>query len=295
MKAAIFAHYDPGERVDPHVIYYLRALRDTVDQLLLVSTARLSPEMVTELEAMGLEVYLRDNRGLDFSSYAAGLERLELSRLDGLLLCNDSVYGPLTPLRAVLEQFSTLSSDFGCITSSHEIATHAQSYFLWFGRSVLESDAFRDFWRGVEPLASKRDVIRRYEVGLSQRLIKAGFPLTVYARHEAGGQTADLSTLATQALRTFARRWRSTDFWRDVRDVLLLRSRPSVNPTQVQWRDLLATDRCPFIKVELLRDDPKGGLVRDELLRILRARTDYPVALIESHLARFSTEGRASG
>jgi hypothetical protein len=68
--------------------------------------------------------------------------------------------------------------------------------------------------------------------------------------------------------------------------------RPPYNPTHLQWRQVLESG-VPFVKVELLRDNPMGvdtGLVMDWL----ETHTAYPVEFIHNNVARTRLRRRAA-
>ncbi|WP_439107106.1 rhamnan synthesis F family protein [Congregibacter sp.] len=48
---------------------------------------------------LGINVLVCETFGYDFMSYRLGIEQLFLAAFDELLLCNDSVYGPVYTLR----------------------------------------------------------------------------------------------------------------------------------------------------------------------------------------------------
>ena len=119
---------------------------------------------------------------------------------------------------------------------------HLQSWFLAARRALLASACWRDFWSGVVPQPTKDDVISRYEVGLSEQVMAAGFRIA--ALYDAGREAPpgwrdvvpDLS-----AQRPFAT-------WRLLRKI----RRPFHNPAELLPRRLLAAG-IPYAKVSLLR------------------------------------------
>jgi lipopolysaccharide biosynthesis protein len=64
---------------------------------------------------------------------------------------------------------------------------HLQSAFLAFQKPVIQSDAFQSFWNQLESWPRKRDLIKKYEVGLTVSLQKAGFKIeSLYTQHANG-------------------------------------------------------------------------------------------------------------
>lgn len=283
-RAAIIAHYDPAGVVDPHVGYYLDALDGVCGRIVLVTTSRLASHALEYLASKAITVIQRENVGYDFMSYRAGLRLLADDAYDEIIICNDSVYGPFRPLADLFAEMGKKSCDFWGITESREIHPHLQSYFLVFRRRVVESDAFGRFWRGVRPLSRKKEVIQRYEVGLTRTLATEGFRGASYCRIQVDGWqmlgklhrhlTPDSVLLR---LRGLVRLFKQAVSNRGV----------SCNVTHWFWEELLTEHRMPFLKIELLRDNPERLRNVGRFETIVQTLGDYPVGLIRSHLRRF--------
>lgn len=285
-RACVFAHYDADGEVDATTLYYLSRLAPHIEKIHFISTSPVTETAQRQLSELGVFVSERDNVGYDFLSYRLGLEQIDAGTFDEVLLCNNSVYGPLVELSGVFERMAAEPCDFWGITDSQEIAYHLQSYFLVFRPRALASDAFATFWRDVEALSDKNEIIRRYEVGLTRQLMDAGLQPGAVISVRGVQPAARLLGSAPQFLARFKQRWREPGLYRHLLQVLTGRQRLQVNPVQMEWRRLLTEQSLPFIKIELLRDNPLG--VGDEVsaLEYIAESTDYPVPLIEAHLAR---------
>ncbi len=219
-RVAVFCHFDAAGAVRPDVLRYLGTLREAGFSVAVVSNSgALRPEAMRRLQGVCAGVLVRRNIGYDFCAWREALEWLDLPRRDTalVLIANDSVYGPLRPLAPVLARIASDDADVWGLTDSHQIRFHLQSYFFAAGPMALRSEAWRRFWRNVRPVPSKRAMILRYEVGLTQCLARAG--------------------LRCRAV------WPTEP------------RRQQVNPTHEMWRQLLDAG-FPFIKRELLRHNP---------------------------------------
>jgi lipopolysaccharide biosynthesis protein len=249
---ALLCQYAADGRLRPGLLRYIRELRDCgFDPVLIANSGNLAAEALAELRPLCSAVLVRRNVGYDFCAWRDAMERLGLPRAGtgSLLLANDSVFGPIRPLAPLLTRLRGERGFWG-MTDSAERGHHLQSYFLLAQRDVLDSPAWHRFWRGVRPLASKWHLVGRYEVGLTRRLARAGVPVR-----------AVFPSAAAQAGTSVA------------------------NPTLQAWDQLLAAG-MPFIKRELLRDDPLGdprlATWRDQ---VARAAGAWAVAEIERELA----------
>lgn len=254
---AVFAHFDPEGLVAPHVERYLSALSGSVERLVVVSTADPAAAARGQLERHG-ELLVRENAGYDFMSWKTGLDHVgDWDTYDRLLICNDSVVGPLRPMPEILGVRAPRDVDFWGMTVSRELEPHVQSWFMVFERPVILSGLLHGFWRAMQPVSDRYVVIRRYEIGLSRLLRTAGLQMGSYLR------PTPWQTVRAQARYRHALRARP-DLARNVRRAApsgRLRRweqrlrRPAWNPGYVFW-DAALTGGLPFVKIEILRDDP---------------------------------------
>ncbi len=226
---AILCHYDRDGLVRPDTMRYIHVLRSADFSVVVVSNGvPLRPDAAAALKGIAAVTLTRRNIGLDFSAWRMAMRHLALPRpgTRRILLINDSVYGPLAPLAPLLARMTPEEADLWGLTDSQERGWHLQSYFLLAHEALIQSPAWRRFWRGVIPLPFKRWTIGRYEIGFSQRVARAG--------------------LRARALFPYA---------------TMVPDASIANPTLGAWRVLLAAG-FPFLKRELLRDNPTevGGL-----------------------------------
>lgn len=271
----LFAHHDVDRRVDDHVARSLEALTTAGASVHVVTTgvdddglARLVPRVAS------VTVKATNGSTRDFGSWVLGLEGLAPDALDGvgwLVLANDSSYFPVRDPAPMLAHLRASRADVWAATDSLSWDRHhLQSYFLALGpaaREVLLPGLVARVARHSG--LSKVGLVQRFEVGLTRDALAAGLTLDVF---------------------------------RSVRDVLaeperveLARHRPDhpaaaviTNLTHHLWRGMLRAHQLPFLKVELLRDNPLEVDVAGWQDEVDPAFAD--VAVIERHLARVGRE-----
>jgi hypothetical protein len=254
-KIAVFSHYDAGGRVHDFVAYYLRQLGEAGFAVIFVSNSpRLPPESIERLRPSCGLILRRANVGYDFGAFKDGIARIpDRNGLEALLLANDSVYGPFQPLEGVLAGMDR-SADVWGITDSGERHPHLQSYFLLFHPAAVRSPAFARFWARLLPVNSKEWAIARCEIGLTGALADAG--LRCKALYPCGSAAAEFlrtveegGLLAAGGLDSTQRRF--------LRKVHAAASRGvPLNCMHYFWDYLIERRGCPFLKRELLRDNP---------------------------------------
>lgn len=305
-RLCIFAHYDRDNIVDDYVYFYLKNLKRMCKKIVFVTTSVLNENEKNGLTKYSDSIITRENRGYDFMSWRVGLESEILEGYDEILLCNDSVYGPLFPLEEAFGFMSTRDCDFWGMTESYQISYHLQSYFLVFRKTVILSPAFQKFWGDITIQESKSELIRFYEVGLSSVLLGAGFKADTYAGYTPSIMdrfrlmihlcwsrmariAASISASKSKAKSDFAKEAAQTalsvfpcKLSEKVKSVL---KGENFNVTHQFWKELMVQRRMPFLKVELLRDNPTMVNIHD-FERMIASCSDYDTNYIKSHLER---------
>lgn len=174
-RLVILVQYDPKGGLPHFVRIHLEGLKPIASRLVLVSNSPMSSEAQHIAERICDKVIVRENIGWDFAGWRDALAAENAQDWDAVVLTNSSIVGPLFPLEPIMKKMEARGHDFWGMVHSHHIRSHLQSYFLAFSLRVITSDTWCKFWDGVEDLRDKRQVIRRYEVGLTRMLHQADF------------------------------------------------------------------------------------------------------------------------
>jgi hypothetical protein len=136
-------------------------------------------------------VHFRGNQGQDFGAYDFGYQLLRRQGHSGdVLFMNSSVSGPhedgwLLKYRDQFRRHPNVGL-CGIGLNSHDttdgdgpFAPHVQSYFLYTNMAVLEHAIGPHlFEQDARDKLDKLDVIRRGEIGISERVLDAGYSIT---------------------------------------------------------------------------------------------------------------------
>jgi Rhamnan synthesis protein F len=237
-RVALMAAYSPTARVSRSAAMLVAELQRHGYAVLLCSTSAdpepLSfPELTQPVDLDRLTVLRRPNIGYDFGSWSVLTTAFpQLLAADKVLMVNDSLAGPFTPLTEAIEHFESSSADVWGLVESGQMADHLQSFFRGFRFGSLAEPPMLRYWNDIEVIDDKLDLIARYELGFSDFLRRHHF---------------------------------TTDCYVDFRGVV---SRQQ-NPMITGWRRLLVRG-IPFVKRELLRRPelvPDGSKIPHELRR----------------------------
>jgi hypothetical protein len=264
---AIYVHWSPSGRVSEMVLRQLAGWQSLGFDVVFVTNSAPPASDIERVRQHCMLYIHRSNIGLDFGAWRDGLAAVLADGVapQELLLANDSVLGPVTPLGALVGRWRAGGEGFFGMTESLAGGAHLQSYLLLArGQSAIADIAVH--LASFADVRNKWRVVQSGEIGLTQRMVRAGHrcaALFGYARLCALARPSDLAALGA--------RFRGVD---------ALRVYP-LNPTHHFWRLLLEQTDFPFLKTDLIARNA-GRLPGVERWRDL-LRQDH-VALIDDHL-----------
>ena len=187
----VMAHFDQSNRLRPDLLNLLESYAQFGDVVLVSASPGLRWHWKTmqKLKQCCRAILIRRNEGYDFGSWMTALHWLEkdLNNINQLILTNDSFWGPITPLDDLFQRLKTSDAAVIGLTDDQMYTPHLQSAFLAFQKSVIQSTVFKNFWNQIECWPRKRDLIKKYEVGLPVLLQKSGFKTeSLYTQHANG-------------------------------------------------------------------------------------------------------------
>ena len=263
-RVVVFMHFDRNGRVSMTVIAYLKDLISNRFCVVFVTNSGMLTALGrAELQKLCVAVFVRRNRGYDFGAWRDVIDTLGLPAADTeeLLLINDSMYGPLRPMDEILAKLDYAQADIWGLTESWQERYHLQSFFIAFGVRALRSAAFGKFWGSVKPVPSKAFIVRIYEVGFTQVMMKAGLQCKAIWKYEDLVKPVLTQQVLDDMVRADRFRLARADPIQLTRKLHINRIRNAaarriaMNPTADLWRQLLLSG-FPFIKRELLRKNP---------------------------------------
>lgn len=282
-RALIFAHFDPHGIVDNYVLHALACYRQYFELVHFVTTSPLDRAQTASVASLVDKVIVRSNIGYDFMSWRVGFEALpKHARFDDVVFANDSCYGPCSDLSVSWARVAKLDADLWGASLNHQFRPHVQSFFMGFGRRLLQSGFARRFWQTVDVIPDKMQLIFAYEVGLSARVEAEGYRI--------GGVVAFPRLSKAFKRRVTADNASTTDAAWAAEAAEYIRQEQVLNPVQLCWAEALRTG-LPFVKVELLRDNPLHANIH-AVHDMIKAARWYDVQLISRHLERTVHAGR---
>ena len=197
-RACIFAGFTPNGEMSENTLYYLSTIRKQVDYLVYVADSKAKNNTFELLEKICDAVIIQRHEEYDFGSYKRGYKILcdnrILENIGTLLFCNDSVdyVGDDQDLSIIFDRAKNFDSyslcmatyGFGNKVKRHKYEwiknPHLQSYFLITSHRLFSADGFKDFIFAVKKLRNKTEIIKQYEMGLSEFIRNNNFSMGSY-------------------------------------------------------------------------------------------------------------------
>lgn len=257
-RLCVFAHWDRDNIIEDYVIYYLKALKEVCSTIIFVSDTNSTD--TSKLEGIADFCLIQKHGEYDFGSYKRGFFYALENNLEfeELLFVNDSCYGPFFPLKPIFDKMANKNCDFWGLTRNKyglceeenylcpPVQPHIQSYFLLLKPQVFNSSVFMEFMKNITKEESKGEIIKKYEIGLSQLLYKNGF------------KSAEYLNLFSYKLNFLIEKW----------DVLIKKY------------------KFPFLKTLIVKNGFEVTGEVKTWRKVVEDNTDYPVELIISNYNR---------
>jgi lipopolysaccharide biosynthesis protein len=175
----LYSSYVAGDGLPFYVRYYLKELTKHFDRLIYITNERvLNDDAMSFLAEHNIELLLVKNEGYDFGMWYKAMLKLEEEQkapldhaFDAVALINDSCI-LFTDLNKEFEKIRNSDAGYVGMIISDRYATHLQSFFL-----VIKGHAIKvltDYFHGNGLVQDYREVIQRYEIGLTQEMIRNG-------------------------------------------------------------------------------------------------------------------------
>lgn len=188
-RLLLYAHYDRDGRVDPHVIYQIKALYEFGITIIFISNSPVSEEDSHVLYPFIKKLHVRPDEGYDWTAWKETIFYLGvdvLSKYDELIIMNDSCYGPIFPLEEIFLKMNNKNVDFWGITENTDpnYIDHIQPYFCVFRKSVFNNKLFMQFWESFGILYTYMDAVNNCELRMTKYLVDCGYRYATYINME---------------------------------------------------------------------------------------------------------------
>lgn len=193
-RIGIFVFYDKAGIADDYIFFLLENMMNILDDLIIVVNGILDKNAKSCFQKYTNQIYIRDNEGFDAEAYREVIldpaNRNIWSDYDQVVLFNDTFYGPFIDMNPIFDEMQKREVDFWGLSKwkggmaglfdRQILPDHVQGYFIVVGSSILQCQAFVDFWYSMPRIKSYKDAIMYYEVGLTQYFLERNFTYSTW-------------------------------------------------------------------------------------------------------------------
>ena len=198
-KLALYVHHDPKGDVRDYILYCLNGLKEVVDDILFIVNGQITSKARRDVEALGVQILVRENEGFDWWAWKAGLEFYgydKIAEYDELLLTNNTYYGPIYPFSEMWAEMDKRDCDFWGISRHPEMDIYIennpknkvfefiQSFWIVFRKRILRSYDFENYWKNIHEQNSYQEMLGYGETKLTKYFEDHGFSSSVYIDFE---------------------------------------------------------------------------------------------------------------
>ena len=184
-RLAIYASFSYDGTIRESELYYLRGLKEVVDNIIYIADSPIIKKEVSKLKGLVCFAEFNHHGEYDFGSYKRGylyaLHNNLLKDVDELVVCNSSCLGPIYPFSEMFNTMEQRICDFWGFSGFNFFGTeHIQSFFYVFKKQVFISKYFHDFFISVKKLLCREYVVEQYEFRFTKYLNEHGFNYSQY-------------------------------------------------------------------------------------------------------------------
>jgi rhamnan synthesis protein F len=284
-RVALYAHYTASGHISEMVRCQVQALREAGFAVTFISASPAIPEDDwQEMRRLCALLIQRRNFGLDFGAWHDAVPeiRRRWPALRELMLANDSVIGPVYPMRPVVDALRSGGNGLFGLTESLQGGPHLQSYMLLArGRAAVADVLY--FLETVFVSHSKWLLVQMTELRLARWMCRRGhrvaalygYDRTVRAALDEPKERAHMAALMLAA-------GRKLHDW-------------PLNPTQHLWHVLVTRFNAPFIKTDLIRCNPGRLPAIANWAAVVPPDSPCPLAVLERHLETMRDRTKPDG
>lgn len=180
-RICLFAGYDKDDKIQDYVVYMIKEL-SKISDVYYMANGKIGPEEMVKIAPYTQMFYSQRHHMRDFGTWQFLMMQLgweKLGQYDELILCNDSVYGPLFNLEEVFWRMERKNYDFWGMTADYQRHFHVHSYFMVFGQEIVRHEKFQNFWKAVSFYSDTQSC----EFELTSLLTALGFVGNSYVRN----------------------------------------------------------------------------------------------------------------
>jgi len=180
-RICLLAGYDKKNTMQDYVLYLARKL-SKLSEVYYLADGRFPISETSKIKPYAKYAESVDHRTFDFGSWQILINHIGWEKImtyDEMIICNDSIYGPISNMQDIFEYMELRDYDFWGLTENYNSNYHLDSYFMVFKNDILVHPKFHEFWKNIVPSSNRKT----YESILTPFLTELGFSGNSYVKN----------------------------------------------------------------------------------------------------------------
>lgn len=180
-RICLLAGYDKDGLIQDYVVFLVQEL-SKISDVYYFADGDVSEKELAKIRSYTKYAEAAPHKGYDFGSWQYLLHYVGWSKVeeyDEMIICNDSIYGPMTNMQDIFDYMELRGYDFWGLTENYNSNYHVDSYFMVFNNDIIRNQKFQEFWKNITPGMSRKT----YETVLTPFLTEQGFVGNSYIKN----------------------------------------------------------------------------------------------------------------
>ena len=185
-RICLFAGYDSKNIIHDYVVYYLKEL-STISDVYYMADNEISDEEKLKISPYVKGAYGLNHKKYDFGSWQELINIIgwdKISEYDELILANDSVFGPLYPIKELFDKIEKDKEWDVCgIDRVYSLDTnrwYCSSFFLIFKKNTLASGILQTVFNNIPDRVTYDYAVKELENPLMESFYKQGYNVKAF-------------------------------------------------------------------------------------------------------------------
>ena len=188
-RICLFAGYDKNNIIHDYVVYYLKEL-SSVSDVYYMADNHLNKKEKDKILEYTKGVYGYHHGKYDFGSWQQLIDIVGFDNIleyDELILTNDSIFGPMYPIKKLFEEiekdktWDICGLNHNILTDYGKIDAYLNSYFLILKKNAFNSNIFKNIISSLKDLKNNKiDYSKKYEFPFAKYFYDSGYKVKSY-------------------------------------------------------------------------------------------------------------------
>ena len=139
-RICLLAGYDKNNTIEDYVVFLVQEL-SKISDVYYFADGEMPAAELSKIRPYTEYAESAPHQGHDFGSWQYLIHYIgwnKIGQYDEMIICNDSIYGPMTSMQDIFDYMELRGYDFWGLTENYHSNYHLDSYFMVFNNDILK-------------------------------------------------------------------------------------------------------------------------------------------------------------